>query len=467
MHNNTQNKIVSLIENQRAFFLSGETKKYEWRVGQLKTLRRAVAAYEPAITDAIAADFGKHPTETFMSEIVHVYGEIHCARRSLREWMASKRVPSPFAYFPARSAVVPEPYGTVLCVSPWNYPFSLLFIPLVGALAAGNTVVLKPSEISSHTAGVCTQMIAEWFDPRCVAAVTGDASVSEHLVAQPFDHIFFTGSKRVGTEILHSAAERGIPVTLELGGKSPCVVFGDCAIDMAAKRIVWGKFFNAGQSCVAPDYLVIETRWKEKFLAAARKYIARFYGDNPKQSPSYARIISERHFDRLAGMLDDSGTIEIGGKTDRSDRYIEPTVVSIDHYGAALMEEEIFGPILPILAFDSLTEAIETIRSFPDPLILYIFSHDNTVQNTIMSQCRSGAVNINDTLSYFTSTALPFGGRGHGGSGKSHGYASFAAFSHFRGIMRHSLRIDDPLKYPPYRPLSALRKKLYEWLLRP
>jgi acyl-CoA reductase-like NAD-dependent aldehyde dehydrogenase len=363
--------------------------------------------------------------------------------------------------FPASAKIYPEPLGVVLIIGPWNYPFQLNILPLVGAIAAGNCAIVKPSEIAANTSKVVAELINKTFDPAYIAAVEGGVETSQQLLAEKFDYIFFTGGTNVGRVVMEAAAKNLTPVTLELGGKSPCIVDSDISIENSAKRIVWGKFINAGQTCIAPDYLLVNRAVKSEFLTAVTETIRSFYGENPAESTDYCRIISERHFNRLAEFLKD-GKIVIGGETNAEEKYIAPTVIDGVSWDAPVMQEEIFGPILPVLEYSDLEEAIALINSRPKPLALYLFSRDKQKQKRVLRDTSSGGVCINDTVMQGALTSLPFGGVGNSGIGSYHGKASFDTFSHYKSVLNKGLWFDLEWRYAPYKgKLDFLKKVIF------
>lgn len=449
----------SLIARQRAFFQTGATAAADFRRRQLEALQDALIRREADLLAALHADLRKNPHEAYAAEIGHVLGEIRHARKNLRSWMKPEHRRAPFFAWPSRAALHREPYGVALIIGPWNYPLQLLLAPLVGAIAGGNTAVLKPSEFAPHTAAVVAAMIAETFDEEFIAVVEGGQDCAEALLREKFDTLFFTGSTRIGRVVMSAAARHLTPVTLELGGKCPCIVAADAPIEMTARRIVWGKFMNAGQTCVAPDHLWVDRRIAPALLDALRKAIRDFYGDDPQRSPDYGRIIHRRHFDRLHAMLND-GRIAHGGRADPDDLYFEPAILTNVAEDSAVMGEEIFGPILPVLEYDEIDEVLTTLRGQPLPLALYLFTADRTLQDRVLAETRSGGVCINDTISHIIGRDLPFGGVGESGMGSYHGRASFECFTHQRAVLRRSLRIDPAFRYPPPRASLAALKRL-------
>ena len=452
--------ILQLIHEQRSYFASGVTKDPAFRLGQLATLRQAVVRHEQALVDALREDLGKPAFEVYAGETAIVLREIDHARRHLRRWSRARRVRTPLAYVPARCSVHPEPYGVVLIIGPWNFPLQLMLAPLVGALAAGNCAVLKPSLTTPRTSHLVAKIVRECFDPACVAIVEGGAETAQALLQERFDLIFFTGGPATARLVMAAAAKHLTPVVLELGGKNPCIVDAGVDLDITARRIVWGKFFNAGQSCVAVDHLLVDRRVKDALLARIAACIGSFYGDDPSRSPDFARIVSDAHFDRLTSFLG-QGTIVAGGGSDRAARYIAPTVLDDIDPSDPIMDNEIFGPLLPVMAFDDLSEAIDQVNSRPSPLALYFFSRDRARQERVLRSTTSGGGCINDTTIHETVSGLPFGGVGESGMGKYHGKASFDAFSHERSIVRNGFLVDILLRYPPYRDHLAWIRRIF------
>jgi aldehyde dehydrogenase (NAD+) len=450
--------IADLLKKQRDFFATGRTRDVSFRVEQLEKLRAAVVKNEQAILDALRHDLNKPPVEAYGGDIAIVLNEIDYALKHLSSWAKPKRVRTPIAYFPSSSRIAPGPYGVTLIIGPWNFPFQLMLAPLVGALGAGNCAVLKPSELAPSSSRLIAKIINDHFDPAYLAVVEGSAETAQMLLAERFDSIFFTGGQTVGKIVMQAAAKYLTPVTLELGGKNPCIVDSDTHLDYTARRIVWGKFFNAGQSCVAVDYLLADRRVKQPLLKLITRHIKEFYGHDPSQSPDYGRIVNETHFDRLS-RLSEQGTIVTGGRMDRSTRYIEPTVIDGIRGPEPIMQEEIFGPLLPVIEYDDLSQAIEMINKRPKPLALYVFSRDREVQDRVLRETSSGGGCINDTVIHETSVCLPFGGVGVSGIGTYHGKASFDTFSHERSVIKSGFLFDIKLRYPPYgNALKFLRK---------
>ncbi len=451
--------IKTTIENQRQYFEQGHTKDIPFRINRLKTLEQAIKKNEKKIISALKKDLNKAAYESYMTEVGLILGDIRFMIKNIRRWSRPQKVKTPLIYPFANSYNYPEPYGIALVVSPWNYPFQLAIAPLIGAIAAGNCAVLKPSEYAPHTAGIISEILADIFENRYVTAITGDVETVKALLEQKFDYIFFTGSVPVGKIVMAAASRHLTPVTLELGGKSPCIVDRETNINLAAKRIVSGKFINAGQTCIAPDYLMVHKSVKAALVDGMRKYITQFYGEQPRESGDYSRIINNRHFTRVAAYLD-RGTIIVGGEADQKQLYISPTLLDNIGWDDPVMQEEIFGPILPILEYQDLSRVIAAVNARPKPLALYFFSTNKQNQQRILKEISFGGGCINDTLLHFANPHLSFGGVGNSGMGRYHGKASFDTFSHRKSILKNRLSFDLPLRYPPYKNLKYLKKIL-------
>jgi aldehyde dehydrogenase (NAD+) len=452
----------AVVENQRRFFESGETRRQSFRRKALKRLRQAVVEHEDRLLDALWSDLNKPAYEGYLTEIGPALSEIRHACKNLHRWSRPRRVWTPLVCQPAVSRIQPEPQGVALILSPWNYPVQLALIPLAAAVAAGNCCVLKASEVAPHSASALAAMIADRFPSEYLTVVEGGVDAARGLLQQKFDTIFFTGSSAVGKQVMAAAAEQLTPVTLELGGKSPCIVEPDVDLATAARRIAAGKFLNAGQTCVAPDYLLVRTGIKAALLDRLAEELQKFYGEDPRKSPDYARIVSDAHFSRLERLLHNC-RIRIGGQMLRRERYFAPTVVegiSVDH---ALMQEEIFGPILPVFAYDHPVEAMDMIRRQPRPLALYLFTNNRRTQQRFLSGLAFGGGCVNDTLMHLVNPRLPFGGTGDSGFGRYHGKAGFEAFSYMKSVMKRPTVLDLKLRYPPYGKLNVL-KKLFRYL---
>jgi aldehyde dehydrogenase (NAD+) len=453
--------IPQLLQQQRTYFATGQTKPLAWRLAQLQKLKQAVIDRQAQILAAVKADLGRSEFEGYFE--ISAVMEINIALKNLAKWMKPRSVKTGMDVFPAKAWVQPDPLGVVLVIGPWNYPFSLVFSPLVGAIAAGNCAIVKPSEHAPHTSRVVAELVQATFPPEYVCVLEGDAETSQALLAERFDHIFFTGGTAIGRIVMAAAAKHLTPVTLELGGKSPCIVDAKTNLARAAKRIAWGKFLNAGQICIAPDYLLIDRSVKAEFLNHFQAVVTEFYGDNPANSADYGRIINARQFNRLVGLLND-GKAVIGGQFDADSRYIAPTVLDGVKADAAVMQEEIFGPILPVVEYGELSEAIAFINQRPKPLALYLFSDDAQTQQQILDQTSSGAVCINDTVMQVGVNGLPFGGVGESGMGRYHGKFSFDTFSHDKSVLKRGMWLDLAWRYAPYT--AAGIKQIKDIVLR-
>lgn len=439
--------IQETIQKQREFFQTGQTKSLDFRLAQLQRLKQSIIENQDAIVKSVKADLGRPPFEAYFE--IAALAEANLAIKKLRNWAKPRKVKTPIDQFPSSAWIQPEPLGVVLIISPWNYPFQLMISPLVGAIAAGNCAILKPSEHAPNTSKVVTKIIKSCFEPSYIAIFEGDADTSKQLLAEKFDHIFFTGSTVIGKAVAQAAAQHLTPVTLELGGKSPCIIDADVNLETAAKRIIWGKFINAGQTCIAPDYLLVDQKIKQPLLDLCKQNIKTFYGDNPAKSADYGRIVNQRQFSRLTSFLD-NGTVVVGGETHEDSRYIAPTILDRITWDDSVMQEEIFGPILPILTYDKLDSAIAQINARPKPLALYIFSKDIAKQQKVINETSSGGVCINDTVMQVGVSSLPFGGVGDSGIGSYHGKASFDTFSHQKSVLKKGLWFDFAWRYAPY-----------------
>lgn len=452
--------VTDIYSGQRRFFDSGATRPYAFRKAQLKQLKKVIKRNEAAILAALHADLHKHPMEAFGSEVGLLYDEIDHTITNLRQWMRPRPVSSPLLHYPSGSKIYPEPKGLTLLIGPWNYPFQLLINPLIGAIAAGNCAILKPSELAPQTEAITQKVISEAFDPAFVTVITGEGhTVIPDIMRHRFDHVFFTGSIPVGRKILEMAAPHLTPVTLELGGKSPCVVDETADLKTAAKRIIWGKCWNAGQTCIAPDYVLAHQKIMAPLLEHMKTAITQFFGENPAASPDYARIINEKRFDQLSAYLQ-QGKVVTGGTTDRESRYMAPTILTDVSFDTPLMKEEIFGPLLPVIPYRSTDEAVSMIARNPYPLSLYIFSGRRKTEKTLIERVAFGGGCINNTLVHFTNAELPFGGIGYSGMGRYHGRSSFEEFTHMKGVMKTATWLDVPVKYPPFGNKLKLAKMM-------
>ncbi|NIQ37647.1 MAG: aldehyde dehydrogenase family protein [Proteobacteria bacterium] len=455
-------EIHQTIQKQRNFFSGLHTIGIDFRLQMLKRLRATIHEYEGKVVEALYDDLRKSPFEAYMTDIGFVKEELNHHLKHLRSWAKPRRVKTPLAHFHSTSFIHSEPYGVVLIIAPWNYPFNLLFVPLIGAISAGNCVVLKPSNYSPNTSAAMAEMIKKTFNGEYISICQGGREMNQALLAEKFDHIFFTGSPSLGKIVMEAASKYLTPVTLELGGKSPCIVDREAKIGLAARRIVWGKFLNAGQTCVAPDYLLVDRTVKNNLIDALKEWIKHFFGKDPEESPDFSRIVNDRHFERLCGLMD-KGTIIFGGKTRREKKYIGPTIIDGIKPDDPIMQEEIFGPLFPVLEYEDLREAIAFVNSRPEPLALYFFSQNRRKQSTVLRQVSFGGGCINDTMVHFANPYLPFGGLGNSGMGSYHGKASFDTFSHKKSILRKSNWLDVKVRYAPYKGKIKQLKTLLKW----
>ncbi len=441
--------IEEIIKAQRDYFKTGETKSVDFRIEKLKILKDSIKEHKEEILEALNLDLNKSKLEGYATEIGVTFDDIDYAIKNIKKWSKKKHKKTSIINFPASSYTIRRPYGIALIISPWNYPFNLAIQPLVGAMAGGNCVVVKPSEFSPHTSKVINKIIESCFDSEYVVVVEGEKEINQKLLKEKFDYIFFTGSPRVGQIVMEAASQHLTPVTLELGGKSPCIVCDDANIDIAAKRIIWGKLINSGQTCIAPDYLLVHKDKKEELIRKMTRTIKEFYGEDPICSDDYGKIINKDHFERLIGYLDD-GQILVGGKYDEEKLSIEPTLIDNLSLEDNIMNEEIFGPILPILEFEEIEEVFKVIEENPTPLALYLFTKSKDVEKRIVEEISFGGGCINDTIMHVSSHTMPFGGVGESGMGSYHGKKSFDTFTHEKSILKKSTLIDIPLRYPPY-----------------
>lgn len=445
----TRSAVGDIIRQQRDFFQTGKTKDVAFRIAGLKKLDQAISDNAAAIIDALKADLNKPEFETYLTEIALSQKEISYAIKNIKTWAKPHKANIGFEQLPGFGRILAEPLGVVLIISPWNYPFQLIIAPLVGAIAAGNCAIIKPSENAPHTSSILAKILAQYFEPAYITVLEGGIETSQQLLAQKFDHIFFTGGTKIGTMVMEAAAKHLTPVTLELGGKTPCIVDVNTNIEYTARRITWGKFINAGQTCIAPDYLLVEQKIKQELIDNIQKCIREFYGEQPIVSPDYGRIINQKHFNRLVEFLKD-GEIIIGGQSNLDERYIAPTLLDCASLQVPVMQEEIFGPILPVFTYNHVNEAIAIINQRPKPLALYLFSRNKNLQTRVLQETSSGSVCINDTVLQYAIPTLPFGGVGSSGMGKYHGKASFDTFSHYKSVLNRSLLLDIKLRYAPY-----------------
>ena len=455
-------EISELLEKQRACYASGKTRSVPYRAAALRRLYDAVKAQTPELEAAMLADFGKPAAETYMTEIGLVLAELRDQLRHVRRWSRPRRVPTPLMHFPASSYISPEPYGVVLIMAPWNYPFMLALEPVIGAIAAGNCVVVKPSAYAPATSAVIARLLRRCFSPHFVAAVEGGRAENTKLLEQKFDFIFFTGSKAVGQLVMEKAAHNLTPVCLELGGKSPCIVDETANLRLAARRIVFGKYLNLGQTCVAPDYLFVQESVKEPLLREIERCIYRQFGADPLKNPDYGKMINEKHFQRVCRLME-SGVIRTGGAVDTEHLRIAPTVLADIRPSDPVMQEEIFGPLLPVLTFRDISEVITYVNGHDKPLALYLFTRSRATGRKVLGACSFGGGCINDTIIHLATSRMPFGGVGASGMGGYHGKASFDLFSHRRSIVKKYNWIDLPIRYQPY---TSWKRTLLELFLR-
>ena len=467
---NTIESINDIVSQQREFFLTNETKSIDFRLKQLKRLKSSVEKYSDDIYDALWKDLHKCREEAFLTEINIVLTEINDHMKNIKKWSKPKKVKTPLYLMPSKSHMMYEPFGVALIIAPWNYPFHLMFAPLVGAISSGCCAVMKPSPYSQNTSEVMQKIIDETFDKNYITMVQGHRDVNQALLAQKFDFIFYTGSPDMGRVVMEAASKNLTPVVLELGGKSPCIVDKDCNIDFAARRIVWGKTINAGQTCVAPDYLMVHCDVKDELIKKMIYYVEKFYGENQQESECYCRIINDKAYQRLTSYLDE-GKILYGGNCDAEERYIQFTLLNLGQQSTdnrqqtisesesavSVMKDEIFGPILPVIEFDDINKVSEFIAKRPKPLALYYFGNNESSEN-ILRATTSGGVCINDTILHVANEHLPFGGVGESGMGKYHSQESFLAFSNKRAVLKSSNRIDFIMKYPPYDKMDLIKK---------
>jgi aldehyde dehydrogenase (NAD+) len=433
------------------------------RKEKLKKFSHVISLHENDIIGALHKDFGKPAFEAYLTEINVVQSDLKDTIKNIHAWAKPKKVRASILNFPSSDYIYTEPYGKTLIISPWNYPFQLAICPLIAAYAAGNSIVLKPSELTPHTSSLISKIIRETFDVKEVVAVLGDAEIAKSQLAKRWDYIFFTGSPAVGKEIAKAAAGNLTPVTLELGGKNPCIIDKNANLQIAAKRIVWGKFINAGQTCIAPDYLLIHKGVKTKFIRLLQQEIINAYGEDPKLSPDFTRIINKKHFLRLVGMIDEAKTIS-GGIHDEESLYIAPTLIDEPSFDSAIMKDEIFGPLLPLISYENESDLEKIISKYEKPLSLYVFTDDKAFAERAIRKFSFGGGCINDTVVHFSNKRLPFGGVGNSGMGAYHGKKSYDTFSHQKAIVKKATWLDIPLRYAPYGNKLKVIRKLLKWL---
>ncbi|HWJ05146.1 MAG TPA: aldehyde dehydrogenase family protein [Steroidobacteraceae bacterium] len=442
-------RIPEALHRLRSTFATGKTRSIEWRLRQLRELARMMREHESDFAEALRADLGKCAFEAVLTEMSFVESEARYAIKHLKRWLKPKRVRTPLMAQPGRSYIQPEPKGVVLIIAPWNYPLSMVCAPLVGAIAAGNCAVVKPSEITSHTSAALARFLPRYLDNDAFVVIEGGVPETTELLEHPYDHILYTGNERVARIVMTAAAKHLSPVTLELGGKSPCIIDKSADLDVAAARIAWGKFINAGQTCVAPDHVLVHKAVATQFADTLAAKIKAFYGDDPSQSVDFCRIASERHTARFAKLLEGQ-TIHTGGQVDVEKRYVAPTIVLDPDPDSDLMREEIFGPVLPVITVDEMHHAVKFVADRPKPLALYLFANNKGLEEAVLSKLSAGSVCINDAVIFMVSPELPFGGIGASGMGRYTGWYGFETFSHMKPVMKRSFRFDAPLRYPPY-----------------
>ncbi|WP_417689998.1 aldehyde dehydrogenase family protein [Pseudidiomarina sp.] len=448
-----------MMQRLRHSYISGLTRPLSWRINQLKQLQLMLEEHESDLLKALESDLGKSKAEGWLTELGYLNSDIDYTCKHLRKWMRGKRVSQPLMAWPGKSFLHPEPLGVVLIIGAWNYPLQLLLSPLVAALAAGNCAVVKPSELAPNTADIIAKLLPDYLANEAVQVVTGGAEVAQELLAQRFDHIMYTGGGRVGRIVMEAAAKHLTPVTLELGGKSPAVVLDDADIKTAARRIAWGKWLNAGQTCIAPDYVLVADSRRDEFIAALKQAVEDFYGADASDANDYGRIVNEQHWQRLVGYLE-QGTVVHGGDYDRQQRFLAPTIITEVAVDSPIMEEEIFGPILPVLSVPNLASAVEFIRERDKPLALYGFSASKRALQQLTEQTHAGNQCNNDTLMFMLNPELPFGGVGPSGMGRYHGKFGFDTFSHQKAVMQRPFWFDPKFRYPPY---TSFKQKLLRW----
>lgn len=459
--NFTAQDVENMITAQRSYYFSRATKNLEFRKQQLVNLKETIKKYEKEITEALKLDLNKSEFEAYATEIGIVLDSITHMVKNIDEWAKPITAKTPVQFQPGKSYVVREPYGVVLIIGPFNYPFQLVMEPLLGAIIGGNTAIIKPSEATVHTTKIIKKIIEETFEENYVRVVEGEKEEVEALIHASFDFIFFTGSVSTGKVIMRAAAERLTPIVLELGGKSPAIVDQTANLQVAAKRIVWGKFTNNGQTCVAPDYILVHSSVYKKFIKILKQTITAFYGENPQQSDDYGRIIHTRHFDKLKAILDaDAERVTFGGIVNREDLYIAPTIIEGADWDSKVMEDEIFGPILPIMAYNDLANAIHAIRRLPKPLAAYLFTENDNAREYFLEELPFGGGCINDIMAHVGNTHLPFGGVGPSGMGAYHGQASFECFTHQKAILQRSTKLATNILFPPYKQKVKLIRKV-------
>lgn len=454
-------EIAMAVSNLREVFASGYTKEFAWRSEQLDQIIKMTEEQQDKILAALKSDLGKCKSEAWTSEVGFIISDAKHTLKHLKKWMKPRKVSTPVAAQPGKSFQLPEPLGTALIIGAWNYPFQLVLAPLIAAISAGNCAVLKPSELAPETSKLLAEIVPQYLDNKAFVVVEGAVNETTELLKQHFDHIFYTGGEVVGKIVMRAASDNLTPVTLELGGKSPCIVDNTADIDVTAARIVWSKWMNAGQTCVAPDYVLVEKSKSSELIAAIQAKLKSFYGENIQTSNDYGRIVNERHFDRLVGYLENQNVV-YGGTQDRESKYLSPTIVLNPGLDSPLMQQEIFGPILPIVTVDSIEEAVPFVNRRSKPLALYVYTNDPTFEQKVLAQTSAGSTCVNDGFMFMVNPDLPFGGVGSSGMGNYHGKFGFDTFSHLKTVMKRSFKFDVSLRYPPFSTfkLSVLKKLL-------
>ncbi|APH03715.1 aldehyde dehydrogenase [Bacillus weihaiensis] len=447
------------VRDQKAYFRSNHTRALDFRLEMLDKLADLIRTNEERILQALKKDLNKSEKEAYVTEVGFLLEEIRYTKKQLAKWMKPKKVKTAKTHIGSKGYTISEPYGVTLIIAPWNYPFQLQLAPLIGAIAGGNTAILKPSELTPHTSNLITKLISDTFDPSYISVLEGGVDTTTHLLDQPFDYIFFTGSVPVGKIVMEAASKRLIPITLELGGKSPCIIDETANLELAAKRIAFGKLMNAGQTCIAPDYVYIHKKVKHAFIDEFKKVISDFYGENPIENEEFVKIVNEKHFDRLASYLQD-GEILHGGRLNREKQKMEPTLLFPYSMETPVMTDEIFGPIFPILEYEHIQEVINFVTSRPKPLALYLFTTSQTIEDQVLETISFGGGCVNDTLMHIATPHLPFGGVGESGIGSYHGESSFHAFTHTKSILKQTNLFDFSFRYPNAKKGLATMKKL-------
>lgn len=452
--------VEEIVSNQRKFFNTQKTKDIDYRIDKLKKLKEKIKQYQPEICEALKKDLGKAPTEAYMAEIGMVLEDLSYIIRHVKKWSKREYKMSPIAQFPSTSFRIAEPYGLVLVMSPWNYPFLLTMQPVVGAIAAGNCVVIKPSRYSAYTAEIMKKIVEETFSSEHAILLKGSSELSTELLTQKFDYIFYTGSTRVGKIVMEAASKNLTPVTLELGGKSPVIIDKNSNVSLAAKRVAFGKLLNAGQTCVAPDYVFVHKDVKQEFIKGLKESITKFLGDEPLKNEEYPKMANEKQFNRISELIKNSKVL-FGGKSDKETSKIELTIVDNTDINSEVMQEEIFGPILPIIEYEDINEVVKYINDHHKPLALYLFTNDKKVQKRFLKEVAFGGGCINDTVIHLATTKMGFGGVGYSGMGDYHGKYSFEAFSHYKSIVKKANWLDLPMRYHPYTKLNDKLIKMF------